>query len=252
MNKLQERYRDQIEQMIEVCKRSSALGYGAGSGGNASFRVADNVVLITPTGIVKRKIAFEDICMIDLDANPLYIPEGRKPTGEAFMHLHILKMRPDVNAILHAHPPLLIGMSFARESEAMMREAVLPDAATMFGPILTIPYVRPNGDELGYSFDPYIMRSNAFIMSNHGCLVCSKNGISGTVDACQVMEAQAKAALISKVFQNGMRQLNQENLEGLDRLLVLRGESMPCPPGKYTKIAQMFQPAESVRQEARA
>ena len=149
MNHLQEKYQKQIEQMIEACKRSGALGYGAGSGGNASYRVDDNVVLITPTGIVKRKITFEDICIIDLDANPLYIPENRKPTGEYFMHLHIYKMRPDVNAILHAHPPLLIGMSLAEESEKPMREAVLPDAATMFGPILTIPYVRPNGDELG-------------------------------------------------------------------------------------------------------
>lgn len=241
MNKLQEMYRQQIEQMIEACKRSSALGYGAGSGGNASYRVAENVVLITPTGIVKRKITFEDICIVDLDANPLYIPEGRKPTGEYFMHLHIYKMRSDVNAILHAHPPLLIGMSLAEESAKPMAEAVLPDAATMFGPILTIPYVRPNGDELGYSFDPYIMHSNAFIMSNHGCLVCSKNGITGTVDACMVMEAQAKAVLTNRIFENSMRQLNGKDMDGLDKLLVVRGESMPCPPGTCTKVAQMFE-----------
>lgn len=241
MNHLQEKYQKQIEQMIEACKRSGALGYGAGSGGNASYRVDDNVVLITPTGIVKRKITFEDICIIDLDANPLYIPENRKPTGEYFMHLHIYKMRPDINAILHAHPPLLIGMSLAEESEKPMREAVLPDAATMFGPILTIPYVRPNGDELGYSFDPYIKHSNAFIMSNHGCLVCSKNGITGTVDECIVMEAQAKTVLISKIFNDSMRQLNDRDMEGLDKLLVMRGEVMPCPPGQYTKMAQLFE-----------
>ena len=89
MNHLQEKYQKQIEQMIEACKRSGALGYGAGSGGNASYRVDDNVVLITPTGIVKRKITFEDICIIDLDANPLYIPENRKPTGEYLSLIHI-------------------------------------------------------------------------------------------------------------------------------------------------------------------
>lgn len=80
MNHLQEKYQKQIEQMIEACKRSGALGYGAGSGGNASYRVDDNVVLITPTGIVKRKITFEDICIIDLDPILFTIPENRKPT----------------------------------------------------------------------------------------------------------------------------------------------------------------------------
>ena len=153
------------------------------------------------------------------------------------MHLHIYKMRPDVNAIMHAHPPLLIGMSLTDEGAEAMKRAVLPDAATMFGPVLTIPYVRPNGDELGYSFDPYILHSNAFIMGNHGCLVCSENGITGTVDACQVMEAQAKAALINKIFATGMRELNDENMSGLDKLLQVRGEHIPCAQGGYRRCA---------------
>ncbi|MDD3212646.1 MAG: class II aldolase/adducin family protein [Eubacteriales bacterium] len=240
MNALQQKYKSQIEEMIEACQRSAELGYGAGSGGNAAYRVDDNVVLITPTGIVKRKIRFEDICMIDLDGNPLYIPEGRKPTGEAFMHLHIMKVRPDVKATMHAHPPLLIGMSLTEEGAEVMSKAVLPDAATFLGPILTIPYVRPNGDELGYSFDPYIMRSNAFIMGNHGCLVCSHTGIGDTVDACQVMEAHAKAALTCRIFEDHIRELNDHNMKGMDKLLKQRGAVMPCPPGRYSTMSDMF------------
>lgn len=241
MNSLQEKYCQQIEQIIEACQRSSLLGYGAGSGGNISYKVDDNVVLITPTGIVKRKIAFEDICIVNFDGAPIYIPDGRKPTGEIFMHLHIYKMRPDVNAIMHAHPPLLIGMSLTNEGAQAMKQAVLPDAVTMFGPILTIPYTRPNSDELGYSFDPYIMHSNAFIMGNHGCLVCSAHGISGTVDACQVMEAQAKAVLINKIFATHMRELNDENMDGLDMLLKVRKEQIPCMPDRYSAMREMFQ-----------
>ena len=91
MNSLQEKYCAQIEELIEACRRSSALGYGAGSGGNASYRVEENLVLITPTGIVKRKIVPEDVCFVDMDGNPVYIPEGRRPTGEYFMHLHIYR-----------------------------------------------------------------------------------------------------------------------------------------------------------------
>ena len=50
MNTLQEKYRMQLEQLIEACQRSSMLGYGAGSGGNASYKVADDIILLTPTG----------------------------------------------------------------------------------------------------------------------------------------------------------------------------------------------------------
>ena len=240
MNNLQQKYKTQIEEMIDACQRSSELGYGAGSGGNASYRVNDNTVLITPTGIVKRKIRFEDICIMDLDANPLYIPEGRKPTGEYFMHLHVLKLRPDIKAVLHAHPPLLIGMSLTDEGAEAMKKPVMPESATFLGPILTIPYVRPNGDELGYSFDPYIMHGNAFIMGNHGCLVCSGTGIRDTVDACQVMEAYAKAVLTCKIFEDRIRTLNEHNMEGMDKLLRQRGEVMPCPPGRYQTMSEMF------------
>ena len=240
MNSLQLKYKSQIEEMIEACQRSAELGYGAGSGGNAAYRVDENVVLITPTGIVKRKIRFEDICVIDLEGNPLYIPEGRKPTGEAFMHLHIMKLRPDVKATMHAHPPLLIGMSLTDEGAEEMRKAVLPDAATFLGPILTIPYVRPNGDALGYSFDPYIHKSNAFIMGNHGCLVCSVTGIRDTVDACQVMEAHAKAAMTCRIFEDHVRILNEDNMEGMDKLIRQRGAVMPCPPGQYHTMSEMF------------
>lgn len=244
MNGLQTKYCKQIEEMIEACQRSAELGYGAGSGGNASYRVGKGTVLITPTGIVKRKICFDDICILDLDGKPQFIPDGRKPTGEYFMHLHILKLRPDIKAIMHAHPPLLIGMSLTDEGQEAMRKAVLPDAATFLGPILTIPYVRPNGDALGYSFDPYIMHANAFIMGNHGCLVCSRTGITDTVDACQVMEVHAKAAITCQIFEDNIRILNEQNMEGMDKLLVQRAEVMPCPPGRYQTMSEMFQDSQ--------
>ena len=246
MVELQRKYKTQIEEMIEACQRSAQLGYGAGSGGNATYRVDENVVLITPSGIVKRKIRFEDICVIDMDANALYIPKDRKPSGEYFMHLHILKSRSDVKAIMHAHPPILIGMSLTQEGAEAMVKPVLPDAATFLGPIMTIPYVRPNGEELGYSFDRYIMNANAFVMGNHGCLVCSASSIADTVDACQVMETQAKAILICKIFGNDIRTLNSRNMEGMDKLLQKRGEIMPGSPGRCSTMSELFAASQSL------
>ena len=115
-----------MEEMVEVCRRAGELGFGAASGGNVSYRVEEDVVLITPTGIVKRKIELEDICIVNTKGEAIYIPEGRKPTGEMFMHLHILERRKDVKGIMHAHPPVLIGMSLSEKGRAMMRLPLLP------------------------------------------------------------------------------------------------------------------------------
>lgn len=246
MNDLQKRFETEIKELLEACQRLSDLRYGAGSGGNVSYRVDEDLVLITPTGMVKRKIRFEDICIVHMDGSPAYVPEGRRPTGEMFMHLHIYRKRPDVKGIMHAHPPLVVGVSMTEQCRDMMKLPVLPDAATFLGPILTIPYVRPNSDELGYSFDPYLPHGNAFIMSNHGCLVCSANGVKNTVDACQVLEAQAKVSLLASMMGEKPRILNDRDMHGMDLLLEHRGERMPGPPKAYADMKTMFEAVENL------
>ena len=89
MNELQKRFEKEINEVVEVCRHAGELGFGASSGGNVSYKVDEDLVLITPTGIVKRKIGFDDICIVNAEGQPVYIPEGRKPTGEMFMHLHV-------------------------------------------------------------------------------------------------------------------------------------------------------------------
>lgn len=241
MNDIQKTYKQQIEEVVEVCRRAGELGFGAASGGNVSYRVADDVVLITPTGIVKRKIEFDDICIVNGKGEEIYVPQGRKPTGEMFMHLHILEKRPDVKGIMHAHPPVLIGMSLSEYGRKAMLLPLLPEAMTQLGPVFTIPYVQPNGEELGYSFDPYIMRSNGFIMANHGCLVCSSSGVLDTVESVQVMESMAKSLLTNKVLGNDVRVLSGEEMDGLDSLLAARKEKMPGPAGNYRGMRELFE-----------
>ena len=240
MNELQQRFEKEIYEVVEVCRHAGELGYGASSGGNVSYKVDDNIVLITPTGIVKRKISFEDICIVDADGSGLYIPRGRKPTGEMFMHLHIFKKRTDIRGIMHAHPPLAIGMSFSKRGAELMKKAIFPDAATQLGPVFTIPYVKPNCDELGYSFDPYIMRSNGFIMGNHGCLVLGPGGVKETVEYVNIMEGVAKSIMAMTAMGEDVRELSDKELDGLDDLLKKRGAIMPGAKGAFKGMRDLF------------
>ena len=81
MNDYQVKYKEQIQELVTACHRCGELNYVTSAGGNLSVRVDDNVLLITPTKTLKRTMRFEDICVIDLDGNILFAPEGKKPTG---------------------------------------------------------------------------------------------------------------------------------------------------------------------------
>lgn len=81
MHLYQEKYHQQIEELVTACHRCAQLNYVTSSGGNLCARVDENILLITPTKTLKRTMRFEDICVIDLDGNILFAPEDKKPTG---------------------------------------------------------------------------------------------------------------------------------------------------------------------------
>ena len=240
MNEILKRHERELEQLVEVCRRAGALGYGAGSGGNTSCRVEENVVLVTPSGMVKRKIGPEHVCAVDLEGNILYAPEGLHPSGETGMHLRIYRKRSDVVAVMHAHPPILIGFSFNEDAYELMKLPALPESMTQLGPIITIPYVEPNSKALDESFDPYIMQSNGFIMQNHGCLVCSSGSILDTVEMVQVMETMAKSFTVAKIMGDDINTLTGDNVKKLDELLRLREEKLTAARGYYDSMAAVF------------
>ena len=107
MNGIQRKYKRKIDELVAACHRLAELGYVTSAGGNLSLRVEENLLLITPTKTAKRIVAFEDICAIDLHGNIVYSPKNKKPTGETPFHTRIMCKRPDIKAIVHAHPPIL-------------------------------------------------------------------------------------------------------------------------------------------------
>ena len=84
------------------------------------------------------------------------------------------------------------------------------------------------------------MKSNAFIMANHGCLVCSSNGVLDTVESVQVMESMAKSLLANRAVGEDIRTLGKEEIDGLDSLLSSRKEHMPGPFGEYGGMNELF------------
>ena len=91
------------ELICEIGRRVYNKGFAAANDGNISIRVGENEVLCSPTMICKGFMNPDDICAVDLDGNQ--IAGKRKRTSEILLHLTIMKARPDVEAVVHCHPP---------------------------------------------------------------------------------------------------------------------------------------------------
>ena len=237
MHILQETYKNQIEELVTACHRCAELNYVTSSGGNLSYRVDENVMLITPTKTLKRTMRFEDICVIDLEGNILYAAEGKKPTGEWPFHTRIMRNRPDVKAIAHAHPPILTG--FAIANDGMMEKPFLPEPIIEVGPILMVPYETPLSEALSMQFDAVIEKSNGFLMENHGALFCSPVGIEDAVELLNMSECMAGSVLVSKLLGNAKTIPNQYVKE-MDEVISIRNLKMPGATGKYHSASELY------------
>ena len=116
MKELQIKYENEIIELVHASHRLAELGYVTSAGGNLSLRTKDNLILITPTQTPKRLVRFEDICIVNLNGESVFVPEGKKPTGETPFHIRIMNKRPDIRSVVHAHPPLLTGFAIADSS----------------------------------------------------------------------------------------------------------------------------------------
>ena len=157
---------EQIKQEIcEVGHRLYAHGFVAANDGNISVKVGENEFYCTPTGVSKGSLTPEMIIKIDAEGNKL---EGSlNPSSEIKMHLRVFRERPDVNAVVHAHPPVATAFTVAG---IPLDRYILPEAVLTIGDVPTCDYATPSTMEIPDSLMPYIENHDAFMLKNHGAL----------------------------------------------------------------------------------
>lgn len=194
--------------LIRVCHRLYEQAYVAAYDGNVSIRLANGNILITAAGKNKGEITRDDLVEIT--------PEGKrirgagKPSTEHPMHLTIYRERTDIGAVVHAHPPLATAFAAAR---IPLPDSVLPEVIVGLGPIPLAPYATPSTDEVGESVRPFLRRSKAILLANHGVVA-----FSGTVwDAYYALEKVEQYARIISTARSlgGERPLSEDELSRL-------------------------------------
>jgi L-fuculose-phosphate aldolase len=156
--------------LIWVCRQLCGRGLVAATDGNVSCRCEDGLVLITPSGIPKGELEATDLLRIDDQGQ--VVAGARKPSSEFRMHLAVYERRPDVGAIVHAHPPLLTAFTLA--AVPFVAEA-LPEVWLNVGPVPTAPYATPSTSEVVASIAPYIEGHQAILLERHGSLTMGKD-----------------------------------------------------------------------------
>lgn len=174
-------------EIASVCRRLYDRGLIAGPDGNVSLRLDDGAILVTPSGLSKADVTPDDLVVVTLGGQVL---EGRHaPSSELRMHLRIYQRRPDVRAVVHAHPPAATG--FAVAGEAFVAP-VLPEVILQLGAVPLVPYATPGSEALADAFEPFLAGHDGFLMANHGATTIGPT----LVTAHQRMESLEHAARI--------------------------------------------------------
>lgn len=149
--------------IVRVCRRLYERGLVAGPDGNVSVRLADDTILVTPSGLSKVDVAPDDLVIVSLDGAVL--DGARRPSSELRMHLKIYQRRPDARAVVHAHPPTATGFAVAGEGFVA---PVLPEVILQMETVPLVPYITPGTQAFADSFEPFLERHDAFLLANHG------------------------------------------------------------------------------------
>ncbi|GHV81428.1 hypothetical protein AGMMS49944_32190 [Spirochaetia bacterium] len=164
---------------------------------------------------------------------PVYAPEGKKPTGETPFHVRIMRKRPDIKAIVHAHPPILTGFSIA--GSGLLQKPFLPEPILEVGPIMSVAYDTP----LSEQFDRVIDLSDGFLMENHGALFCSPFSITDAVERLQMTECMAHSILVASLLGNA-KPIADKYVKEIDEVIKIRNLPMPGKPGLFSSISMMY------------
>jgi L-fuculose-phosphate aldolase len=208
--------------IVEVGRRMYARGYTASNDGNISVRLGADRLLMTPKSVCKGFMSTDMMCITDLEGKKL---EGdRDPSSEMLMHLEVYKQRPDVQAVVHAHPPTATGFAVAG---IPLDRAVLAEVLTTLGSIPIAEYATPSTKELPEAVRKYVRAHDGMLLANHGALTLGSD-VYAAYYKMETIEHFAKISLVARL-------LGRENLiarEEVERLQGLRdtyGIKAPAP-----------------------
>jgi len=182
---------------LDICRIGKMLherSFVAGCDGNISVRLGPDLVLCSPTALCKSMMEPEDLVLVDMKGNRKQ--GARRPSSELAMHLLFYSLRPQVRAVVHAHPPTATGFA---ASGISLEEPLVAEVVMSCGKIPLAHYGTPGTRELSESLEPLIPGNDALLMANHGAVTCGQDLLEAYMKM-EAVEQYAKIALVARLL----------------------------------------------------
>lgn len=161
------KYVAEREAIVGIGKRLWDKGFVASNDGNISVRLGPDLVLCTPTATSKGFMEPSALALVTLAGDLVDAGTGPGPSSEVKMHLRIYQENPDVNAVVHAHPPIATAYAVLGEE---LEANLLPEIALLMPKVPLAPYATPSTPEVGDSVAPFAKDYQACLLEQHGSL----------------------------------------------------------------------------------
>lgn len=213
--------RELRQDIVEIGRMVWQKGWVAANDGNITVRLDSERVMCTPTGVSKGMMHPDDMIIVDMQGRKIL---GQKEgTSEIAMHLAIYRLRPDVRAVVHAHPPVATGFAAAGRA---LNLALLPEVIIGLGCVPLAGYGLPGTPELIEPMLPLIPKYDALMMGNHGA-VCYGEDLYKAYFRMETVEHFARITLVAELL-GGPRVLPKQEVQKLVEARARYGVRVPC------------------------
>ncbi|MBD5461464.1 MAG: class II aldolase/adducin family protein [Lachnospiraceae bacterium] len=220
------------QEMCEIGRRVYERGMVAANDGNFSVKLNNNEFLCTPTGVSKGFMTPEHICRIDAEGRLLEANGDFKPSSEMKMHLRVYKERPDVQAVVHAHPPY--ATTFAAAG-IPLEKPVLSEAILTLGKVPVARYGTPSTREVPDAVAEYLPYYDAMLLANHGALTYG-DSLMNAYHKMESVEFYARI-LYQTHMLGGARELSSEQVGDIYEIRRKSGMTGKHPALFFDKIS---------------
>jgi ribulose-5-phosphate 4-epimerase/fuculose-1-phosphate aldolase len=203
-----------LDEFIETCQEAGSRGLMRCSGGNFSQRLDPARFLVTSSGSWMERLSAEEVSLCRIDDGAVL--DGPIPTIEIGFHAGILRIRPDVNAVMHFQSPCATALACQETDNA--HYFVIPEIPFYMGHVARVPYLHPGSKELSEAVTAAMRDHDMVIMSNHGLVTAATDGINA------IRNAEFFELACHIIIHNG-NMLKPMPKEDVERLLELRREN---------------------------
>lgn len=200
-------YEEKKQAVLDAAKTLDRYGLIALSGGNVSWRVSENEVLVTPSGMIYDEMVADDVLVVDMQGK---IVEGtRKASVDTAALLYIFDKMPHVNAVIHTHQPYATGLGLVMD-EIPCNLSTMANATE--GSVAVAPYGDPGSLSMGVQAVEAIGDRLAVVLKHHGVIAVGRD-LRQALFSCVYLEEAAKTVSIAMATGRQMATMTQEQID---------------------------------------